>query len=62
MSNIKFSAVIKFLTKQGKSVENILTEMIAVYGEPCPGKTMVYKWNSLFKQGNKESLEEDEAK
>lgn len=59
MSNIEFRAVIKFLTKQGKSVENILIEMGAVYGESCPGKTMVYKWNSLFKQG-KESLEDDE--
>lgn len=59
MSKIEFRAVIKFLTKQGKSVENILIEMAAVYGETCPGKTMVYKWNSLFKQG-RQSLEDDE--
>lgn len=59
MSNIEHRAVIKFLTKQGKSVENILSEMKVVYGENCPGKTMVYKWSRLFKQG-RESLEDDD--
>lgn len=59
MSNIEFRAVIKFLTKQGKTVETILSEMIAVYGENAPGKTMVYKWVGLFKQG-RESLEDDD--
>lgn len=59
MSNIEFRAVIKFLTKQGKSVDIILNEMRAVYGDTCPGKTMIYKWSRLFKQG-RESLEDDE--
>ena len=33
--------------------------MGAVYGESCPGKTMIYKWNKLFKQG-RELLEDDQ--
>lgn len=58
MENIEFRAVIKFLTKQGKPPQTIFQEMLSVYGDSCPGKTMVYKWNSLFKQG-RESLEDD---
>lgn len=58
MEKIEYRAVIKFLTKQGKSVQNILEEMESVYGDSCPGKTMVYKWHSLFKQG-RTSLEDD---
>ena len=34
--------------------------MGAAYGESYPGKTMVYKWNKLLKQG-RELLEEDEG-
>ena len=51
--------LLDFLTKQGKSVENILIEMGAVYGKFCSGKTMVYKWNKLCKQ-SRELLEDDE--
>lgn len=58
MEKIEYRAVIKFLTKQRKSVQIILEEMSSVYGDSCPGKTMVYKWHSLFKQG-RESLEDD---
>ncbi|CAH2257986.1 jg25254 [Pararge aegeria aegeria] len=58
MEKIEHRAVIKFLTKQGKSVQTILEEMSSVYGESCPGKTMVYKWHTLFKQG-RASLEDD---
>ena len=59
MSNIEFRAVIKFLTKQGKSAENIINEMGAVYGDISSGRTMIYKWYGLFKRG-RESLEDDE--
>ena len=58
MEKIEYRAVIKFLTKQGKSVQNVLEEMESVYGDSCLGKTMVYKWHSLFKQG-RTSLEDD---
>lgn len=58
MSKVEYRAVIKFLTKQGKPVQTILEEMLAVYQDPCPGKTMIYKWHNLFKQG-RESLEDD---
>lgn len=59
MSNIEFRAVIKFLTKQGKSIQTIQNEMESVYGESCPGKSMIYKWSGLFKAG-RESLDDDE--
>lgn len=58
MEKIEYCAVIKFLTKQGKSVAIIINEMSLVYGDSCPEKTMVYKWHSLLKQGW-ESLEDD---
>lgn len=48
----------KFLSKQGKTVQTILNEMGAVYGNRCPSKTMFYKWNGLIKQG-RTSIEED---
>lgn len=58
MEQIEYRAVIKFLTKQGKSPQTIMSEMSAVYGDPSPGKTMVYKWHGLFKLG-RESIEDD---
>ncbi|CAH2086942.1 unnamed protein product [Euphydryas editha] len=58
MEKIEYRAVIKFLTKQGKSVVTIIDEMSSVYCDSCPGKTMVYKCHSLFKKG-RESLEDD---
>ncbi|KAI4461475.1 hypothetical protein MML48_5g00006571 [Holotrichia oblita] len=58
MEKIEYRSVIKFLTRQGKSVATIMNEMSLVYGDSYPGKTMVYKWHSLFKQG-RESLEGD---
>ncbi|XP_048483622.1 histone-lysine N-methyltransferase SETMAR-like [Plutella xylostella] len=58
MEQIEQRAVIKFLTKQGKSPKMIMEEMEAVYGTQCPSKTMIYKWNGLFKHG-RESIEDD---
>ncbi|XP_053602914.1 protein GVQW3-like [Plodia interpunctella] len=58
MEKIEHRAVIKFLTKQGKSAQIIFQELLAVYGDSAPGKTMVYKWHGLFKQG-RESIEDD---
>ncbi|XP_026322447.1 protein GVQW3-like [Hyposmocoma kahamanoa] len=56
MEQIEFRAVIKFLTKQGKPPQTIMNE--TVYGDQCPGKTMIYKWHGLFKHGRK-SIEDD---
>lgn len=58
MEKIEHRAVVKFLTKQGKTPQTILQEMLAVYGDSAPGKTMIYKWHGLFKQG-RESIEDD---
>jgi hypothetical protein len=58
MEKIEHRAVIKFLTKQGKCAQIIFQELLAVYGDSAPGKTMVYKWHGLFKQG-RESIEDD---
>ncbi|EFA09485.1 Histone-lysine N-methyltransferase SETMAR-like Protein [Tribolium castaneum] len=38
MEHIEHRAVIKFLVKQGKTAQNIMSEMESVYGEQCPGK------------------------
>ncbi|KAL0895245.1 hypothetical protein ABMA27_011399 [Loxostege sticticalis] len=32
--------------------------MSSVYGDSCPGKTMVYEWHNLFKQG-RDSIKDD---
>jgi histone-lysine N-methyltransferase SETMAR len=58
MEKVEFCTIIKFLTKQGKTPQTILEEMAVVYRNSCPKKTMIYKWNSLFKQG-RDSLEDD---
>lgn len=58
MEKIEYRAVIKFLTKQGKTPQVILQEMSAVYGDSAPGKTMICKWHALFKQG-RDSIEDD---
>lgn len=58
MEQIEHRAVIKFLTKQGKSPNIIIEEMQAVYGDHCPYKTTIYKWIGLFKHG-RESLDDD---
>lgn len=58
MEKIEFQAVIRFLTKQGKTPRIILKEMSYVYGDSSPANTMVYKWRSLLKQG-RESIKDD---
>ncbi|CAK9806295.1 Protein GVQW3, partial [Anthophora plagiata] len=58
MVQIEYRAVIKFLTKQGKTPQIILNKMGVVYGDQRPDKTMIYKWHGLFKHG-RESIEED---
>ncbi|CAF4896323.1 unnamed protein product [Pieris macdunnoughi] len=58
MEKIEHRAVKKFLTKQGKTPQTILQEMLAVYGDSGPGKIMIYKWHTLFKQG-RDSIEDD---
>nr|XP_032518443.1 uncharacterized protein LOC116770914 [Danaus plexippus plexippus] len=58
MEKIEFQAGIKFLTKQGIPPQIILEEITSVYENFCPGKTMVYKRDNLFKKG-KDSIEDD---
>lgn len=58
MEQIEYRAVIKFLSKQGKTPQLIINEMKTVYGDRCPAKTMIYKWHGLFKNG-RESIEDD---
>lgn len=55
---IEHRAVIKFLTKQGKSQKNIHEEMVAVYQDSAPSLSTVQKWSSEFKRG-RESIEDD---
>ncbi|CAH2095424.1 unnamed protein product [Euphydryas editha] len=59
MKRIEFHAVIKFL-KQGETPHIIMEQkMSSFYGDSCLGKSMIYKWHSLFKQG-RDSIEEDQ--
>nr|XP_032518444.1 uncharacterized protein LOC116770915 [Danaus plexippus plexippus] len=61
MEKIEFQAGIKFLTKQGKPPQIILEEITYVYENFCPGKTMVYKRDNLFKKGKDSYLFKEEA-
>lgn len=58
IQKIEHRAVIKFLTKQGKSQKIILEEMVAVYQDSAPSLSTVQKWSSEFKRG-RESIEDD---
>lgn len=58
MKKIEHRAVIKFLTKQGKSQKIIHEEMVAVYQDCAPSLSTVQKWSSEFKRG-RESIEDD---
>lgn len=53
MGQIEFRAVIKFLTKQRKTTQANLEDMLAACGACYSGKTMVYKCHSLFKHTRK---------
>lgn len=58
IKKIEHRAVIKFLTKQGKSQKIIHEEMVAVYQDSAPSLSTVQKWSSEFKRG-RESIEDD---
>lgn len=58
MSNLEYRAVIKFLTKQGKSPQVIMEEMLGVYGNTTPSRATIYNWHNEFRRG-RESLEDD---
>ncbi|KAJ8724154.1 hypothetical protein PYW07_008134 [Mythimna separata] len=58
MKKIEHRAVIKFLTKQGKTQKIIHEEMVAVYQDSAPSLSTIQKWSSEFKRG-RESIEDD---
>ncbi|KAF7235648.1 hypothetical protein EYD10_17547, partial [Varanus komodoensis] len=58
LKKIEHRAVIKFLTKQGKSQKIIHEEMVAIYQDSAPSLSTVQKWSSEFKRG-RESIEDD---
>ncbi|KAF7252037.1 Low-density lipoprotein receptor class A domain-containing protein 3 [Varanus komodoensis] len=58
LKKIEHCAVIKFLTKQGKSQKIIHKEMVAIYQDSAPSLSTVQKWSSEFKRG-RESIEDD---
>ena len=55
--NIKFRAVIKFLTKEGAKAKEIHQHMADVYGYSSPKYSTVAKWSAEFKRG-RDSLED----
>jgi len=54
----EYRAVIKFLTKKGKKPQEILDDLVDVYGSSAPSKTTVFFWSNEFKRG-RQSLEDD---
>ena len=60
MENQKFKhrAVIKFLTKEGVSPQNIHERLVNVYQDQSPSYSTVKKWAAEFKRG-RDSIEDD---
>lgn len=58
MEKIEHRAVINILTLQGKSAQTIFQELLIIYADSAPGKTMAYKWLGLFKK-RRDSIEDD---
>lgn len=58
LMKLEHRAVIKFLTKQGKSQNIIEEEMDYVYRESAPSLPTIQKWSSEFKRG-RESIKDD---
>ena len=49
MDKVEYRAVIKFLTKQGKSPKVMRKEMLLVYGDLCPAEATIKKWSREFR-------------
>lgn len=58
MDKLEYRAVIKFLTKEGKSPTEINARLHAVYGTNAPSFSTVKVWARNFKYG-RETLDED---
>lgn len=58
MEKLEHRAVIKFLTKEGRSAKEIHERMVGVYGETTPSYATVTRWNKEFRHG-RESIEDD---
>jgi transposase len=58
MFKIEYRTVIKFLTKEGKSLAEIKQRLDAVYGESSPSYLTVKEWAKQFCLG-RESIEDD---
>jgi histone-lysine N-methyltransferase SETMAR len=58
MDKIEYRAVIKFLTKEGQTSDQIFHRLHAVYGDSAPSLATVSNWAREFMHG-RESLEDD---
>jgi hypothetical protein len=58
MFKIEYRAVIKFLTKEGKSPAEIIQSLDAVYGETSLSYSTVKEWAKQFRLG-RETIEDD---
>ncbi len=58
MEKLEDRAVIKFLTKEGQSSNQIHERLCAVYRESAPCRATVGNWAREFQRG-RESLEDD---
>ena len=58
MNKIEYRAVIKFLTKEGQTTDQIYNRLCVVYGDIAPSKATVGNWVREFQRG-RDSLEDD---
>ena len=58
---VEYRSVIKFLVLRGVSNEQILTQLVEIYGSNCPSRTTIYHWIGLFKHGRESVFDEEKS-
>lgn len=59
LESVQYRSVIRFLFLKGKSREEIIAELSAVYGDECPSKATIYRWFNSFRDGRTSVLDEE---
>jgi hypothetical protein len=61
LESVQYRSVIRFLFLKGKSQEEVLTELSAVYGGESPSKATIYWWYNYFQSGRTSVIDEDRS-
>ena len=59
LESVQYRSAIRLLFKKGKSKDEILLELNAVYEDQCPSRATVYRWYNYFKSGRTSVIDDD---